>query len=70
MNIQKQAKIIRREGVILSRFDKEKEDGLVTGLFIVWQGNEWFIRMKNGVVMSCRNLDIKAQSIVDKVISK
>lgn len=60
MDIQEQAKIIRLEGVILDRFDREKEDGFVTGLFIEYQGNEWFIRMKNGVVMSCRNLDIKA----------
>lgn len=70
MNIQEQAKIIRREGVIVDRFDREKVDGVVTGLFIEWQGNEWFIRMKNGVVMSCRNLDIKVQSILDKVNSK
>lgn len=60
MKIQDIAKIIRREGVILDRFDKEKEDGVVTGLFISWNGSEWFIRMKNGVVQSCRNLDIKA----------
>lgn len=60
MNITEQAKIIRREGVILDRFDREKEDGVVTGLFIDWQDNEWFIRMKNGVVVSCRNLEIKA----------
>lgn len=70
MDIQEQAKIIRREGVIVDRFDREKVDGVVTGLFIEWQGNEWFIRMKNGVVMSCRNLDIKVQSIFAKVISK
>lgn len=59
MNIQEQAKIIRREGVIVDRFDREKSDGVVTGLFIEWQGDEWFIRMKNGVVMSCRQLDSK-----------
>lgn len=70
MNITEQAKIIRREGVVLDRFDVEKLDGLVTGLFIEWQGSEWFIRMKNGVVLSCRNLEIKAQEISDKAVSK
>lgn len=70
MNIEEQAKIIRREGLIVDRFDREKVDGVVTGLFIEWQGNEWFIRMKNGVVLSCRNLDIKVQSVFSKVISK
>jgi len=60
MNISEQAKIIRREGVLFDRFDKEREDGVTTGFFYVWQGNEWFIRMKNSEVMSCRNLDIKA----------
>lgn len=61
MNIQEQARIIRREGIILDRFDREKEDGLVTGLFIEYQGSEWFIRMKNGVVLSCRNLEIASK---------
>lgn len=58
MDIQEQAKIIRREGVQLDRFDREKVDGVTTGLFYQWEGNEWFIRMHNGVVLSCRNLEI------------
>lgn len=70
MNITEQAKIIRREGVLLDRFEKEREDGVTTGFFYVWEGNEWFIRMKNGIVLSCRNLEIKAQQILDKVVSK
>ena len=47
---------IRREGKILDRFDKQKEDGLVTGMFIEWQGVEYFIRMKNGQTMNIRKL--------------
>lgn len=61
MDIQEQARIIRRDGIILDRFDREKGDGLVTGLSIEYQGNEWFIRMKNGVVLSCRNLEIASK---------
>lgn len=28
---------IRREGKILDRFDREKPDGVVTGMFIEWR---------------------------------
>ena len=48
--------MIRREGKILDRSDKQKEDGLVTGMFIEWQGAEYFIRMKNGQTMNIRKL--------------
>jgi len=47
---------IRREGKILDRFDKEKEDGVTTGMFIEWQGDEYFIRMKNGNIQNIRKL--------------
>lgn len=55
--LTKQAKTIMREGKILEVFEKQKEDGLVTGRFVKWQGAEWFIRMKNGEVKSVRKLD-------------
>lgn len=42
LSIQEQSKIIRREGVILERFDKEKEDGCHTGFFVEWRGSAYF----------------------------
>lgn len=54
--IEEQSKQIRREGVILERFDKEKTDGHHTGLFIEWQGAEYFIRMYNGQTKRIRKL--------------
>ena len=56
MNMQEQSKIIRREGVILERFDKEKEDGVTTGFFVEWQGSEYYIRMHNGQTKRIRKL--------------
>jgi len=47
---------MRREGKILDRFDKEKEDGVTTGMFIEWRGAEYFIRMKNGNTQNIRKL--------------
>ena len=47
---------IRREGKLLDRFDKEKPDGVVTGMFIEWRGAEYFIRMKNGNTQNIRKL--------------
>ena len=44
--LNQQAKIIRREGVILERLDKEDEMGFRSVFFIEWQGFEWFIRMR------------------------
>jgi len=41
---------------LLDRFDKEKEDGVTTGMFIEWQGDEYFIRMKNGNIQNIRKL--------------
>lgn len=56
-DLTKQAKTIMREGEILDMFVRQKEDGLVTGRFVKWEGEEWFIRMKNGEVKSVRKLD-------------
>ena len=56
LNMQEQSKIIRREGVILGRFDKEKEDGVTTGFFVEWQGSEYYIRMHNGETKRIRKL--------------
>ena len=56
LGIQEQSKIIRREGVILERFDKEKEDGVTTGFFVEWQGSEYYIRMHNGETKRIRKL--------------
>ena len=54
--LTKQAKTIMREGEILEVFERQREDGLVTGRFVMWQGEEWFIRMKNGEVKIVRKL--------------
>lgn len=54
--LTKQAKTIMREGEILDVFEHQKADGLVTGRFVKWNGDEWFIRMKNGEVKSVRKL--------------
>lgn len=50
------AKVIRREGKILERFDTEKTDGHHTGFFVEWQGAEYFIRMHNGQTKRVRKL--------------
>lgn len=54
--IEEQSKIIRREGKILDRFDREKPDGIATGFFVEWQGAEYFIRMHNGQTKRIRKL--------------
>ena len=54
--LTKQAKIIMREGEILEVFQRQTTDGFVTGRFVKWNGDEWFIRMKNGEVKSVRKL--------------
>lgn len=51
-----QAKIIRREGVILERLDKEDDRGFRSVFFVEWQGYEWFIRMRNGEVARIKSL--------------
>ena len=56
LDIQEQSKIMRREGVILERFDKEKEDGVTTGFFVEWQGSEYYIRMHNGETKRIRKI--------------
>lgn len=56
--LTKQAKTIIREGEILEVFERQREDGLVTGRFVKWNGGEWFIRMKNGEVKSVRKLEV------------
>lgn len=50
------AKTIMREGEIIETFELQKEDGLVTGRFIMWNGEEWFVKMKNGVVVRVKKL--------------
>ena len=56
MDVNEQAKIIRREGKILERLDKETERGFVSKFFIVWRGDEWYISMLNGEVTRLKNL--------------
>jgi len=55
-SLNEQANVIRREGKILDRFDRQKPDGITTGFFIEWQGSEYFIRMHNGETKSVREL--------------
>lgn len=55
-DLNAQSKIIRREGVILERFDKEKEDGSTTGFFVEWRGSEYFILMRNGETKRIRKI--------------
>lgn len=50
------AKTIMREGEIVEVFELQKEDGLVTGRFILWGGYEWFIKMKNGCIVRVKKL--------------
>lgn len=54
--LNEQSKVIRREGKILERFDREKPDGCHTGFFIEWRGSEYFIRMHNGQTKRIRKL--------------
>lgn len=54
--LSQQAKIIRREGVILERLDKEDDRGFRSVFFVEWQGYEWFIRMRNGEVTRIKRL--------------
>ena len=54
--IEEQSKQIRREGIILERFDKETPEGVSTGFFIEWRGSEYFIRMHNGQTKRIRKL--------------
>lgn len=53
--LNQQAKIIRREGEILERMDKEVID-FRSVFFVEWQGFEWFIRMHNGEVTRIKRL--------------
>lgn len=55
--LTEKAKTIIREGVILETFERENDKGFVTGRFVKWQGDEWFIRMMNGVVTKVRKLN-------------
>jgi len=54
--LNQQAKIIRREGEILERMDKEDDRGFRSVFFVEWQGFEWFIRMRNGEVTRIKRL--------------
>lgn len=55
-DLSAQAKIIRREGKILERDDKQIEAGFRTVMFVEWQGSEWLIRMVNGEVTRLKEL--------------
>lgn len=56
IDIQEQAKIIRREGKIVDRMDKEDEKGFRSVFFVEYEGSEWFIRMRNGEVTRIKKL--------------
>lgn len=51
-----QVRVMRREGKILDRFDKETEQGFRTGMFIEWQGYEYLVRIVNGDVTRIKEL--------------
>ena len=54
--LDQQAKILRREGKILERIDKEDDRCFRSVFFIEHQGFEWFIRMRNGEVTRIKKL--------------
>ena len=54
--LNQQAKIIRREGEILDRLDKEDDRGFRSVFFVEYEGYEWFIRMRNGEVTRIKRL--------------
>ena len=56
LDIAEQAKILRREGVILERTDKEDDRGFRSVFFIEYEGFEWFVRMRNGEVTRIKKL--------------
>lgn len=56
LSIEEQAKILRREGKILERTDKEDERGFRSVFFIEWKDYEWFVRMRNGEVKRVKKL--------------
>lgn len=54
--LNQKAKILRREGVILERLDKEDDRGVRSVFFVEHEGHEWFIRMINGEVTRIKRL--------------
>ena len=56
LTLDQQAKILRREGVILERIDKEDGRGFRSVFFIEHEGFEWFVRMRNGEVTRIKKL--------------
>lgn len=56
LTLDQQAKILRREGVILERTDKEDDRGFRSVFFIEHEGFEWFVRMRNGEVTRIKKL--------------
>lgn len=52
MNIQEQAKIIRREGQYITRMEGETDKGFESTFEVKWQGDLWTIIMLNGEVIS------------------
>lgn len=56
LTLDQQAKILRREGVIMERIDKEDDRGFRSVFFIDHEGFEWFVRMRNGEVTRIKKL--------------
>ena len=52
MNIQEQAKIIRREGQYITRMEGETDKGFESTFEVKWQGDLWTIIILNGEVVS------------------
>ncbi|MNF05210.1 hypothetical protein D3C87_2147340 [compost metagenome] len=52
--MNEQAKVIRREGVITDRSDFQDGRGMVTNLWIEHKGCNWWIMMVNGEVVSLK----------------
>ena len=55
-DLNAQAKIIRREGKILDRFDWTNSKGCNSGFYIEWKGFEYRITMRNGEVVTLKQL--------------
>ena len=56
LTLDQQAKILRREGGILERIDKEDDRGFRSVFFIDHEGFDWFVRMRNGEVTRIKKL--------------
>lgn len=56
VNMNEEFKVIRREGVILERFDWDNEKGCSSGFYVEWQGFEYRATMRNGEVLTLKKL--------------